>query len=277
MKKILVLFLFVLLIAAVDVAGAATLYYSNLSGTDTQMYSIDSTTGADSLAATITGVQFFDLATSGIANTLYGIDVTSGTGCLYTTNVTTFSATLVGCAGVNITGIGYDKNANVLYGTDQSNLYTINTTTGASTLVGSFGGPVSMWAMGFDQGSNTLYCVDENTTSLYSINTATGAATLIGATGQDRITDIHVDPATGNMYGVGNNPADFYLINKATGAATIISGITGTDALGLAGAPVAPAPQAKPVPTLSWWGIIIFMIMTGLVSLYAIRRQLADN
>jgi hypothetical protein len=259
-----------LFVAWINAADGATLYYSSLNGTDTEIYRLDSVTGADALLTTVTGVQYFGLATSSAPKTIYAIDTTASTGCLYTFNVSTFANQLVGCAGVDIREIAYNLNNNILYGTNYSSLYTINTSTGAATIVGSFAGPTAIWAMGYDQGTNTLYGVDSLSSLLYTISTTTGAAALVGATGQSRITDNYVDPSTGTMFAIGNDPNNFYSINNATGAAAVVNTVTGIVAMGLA---APPPPLILAVPTMNEWGIIMFFFLAGTGSAYMIRRQ----
>ncbi len=64
---------------------------------------------------------------------------------LYTVDVTTGGATLIGTLGINAGTIGldYDEASQILYANDgqvSDSLYTVNVTTGAATLVGSNGG-----------------------------------------------------------------------------------------------------------------------------------------
>ncbi len=257
-----------------NAAHGATLYYSSSSSANTEIYSINSTTGGDALLTTVSGVQYLGLAPSSIPNTIFAIDTTSSTGCLNTFNVANLATNLVGCAGLDIREIAFNAITRTLYGTDYSNLYAINTSTGAATLIGSFGGGLgAMWSLGYDSEAGILYGLDVGTSSpypasLYTVNTSTGAAALVGATGQNRITDNFIDPGTGNMFGVGNGPNNFYSINKATGAAVVVSAITGTAAVGLA-APVASAPAA--IPAMSEWGVILLSILLAVGAVFALR------
>ena len=88
-----------------------------------------------------TDIQINDLAYDSVHGILYAVDESAN---LYTINVTTAAATLIGSTGLgNLIkiGLGYDSNNNVLYANFVGNhsLYTLNTTTGAATLVGPNG------------------------------------------------------------------------------------------------------------------------------------------
>ncbi|MFZ1060773.1 MAG: hypothetical protein WAP47_16440 [Candidatus Rokuibacteriota bacterium] len=78
---------------------------------------------------------------------LHGIlyATSGGDSSLYTVDVTTGGATLIGALGIDAGTIGldYDEASQILYANDgqvSDSLYTVNVTTGAATLVGSNGG-----------------------------------------------------------------------------------------------------------------------------------------
>ncbi len=133
--------------------------------------------------------------------------------------------------------------------------------------------------MAFDN-SGTLWAVAEEpseclTSDLYTINPATGAGTfvtsMIGIACE--MMGLMVDPATGIMYGtIYSDPSYLYQVNTSTGAITQIG--TGLGIPYPHGGDILPAaPTPTPVPTMTEWGMIIFMVFAGLGSLYYLRRQ----
>ena len=226
MKRIAISAWFAALALASGAPNAATLYYASGTG---QLYQIDSATGNAAPAGFYDGMNFSDLASSPVPNQVYAIDATSSTGCLRLVSAAGQASRLMGCAGIDIKGIGYDANHNILYGTDDSSLYTVDQLTGAATRVGSFGGQTTMQALAYDAGMDTLYAADVDTGALYTIDTSTGAATQVGPTGSTHlINDIYIDPTTGQMFGIGGELTGqtplptFYAIDKATGAVTVV-------------------------------------------------------
>src|SRR5487761_2556955 len=145
---------FSLFIASINAASGSTLFYDSVSGTNSDFYSIDTVTGNDSFLTTVTNKVYYDLASSAIPNTMYAMDGSTNSGCLYTFNVVTFANVLVGCAGVNLHGAAFDSNHGILYSTDNVSLYTVNTSTGAATLIGSIGGLTGIYSSDYDAGTN---------------------------------------------------------------------------------------------------------------------------
>ncbi len=202
---------------------AITLYYVE-SGSN--VYSVDSFTGADTLLFTIPGVDLYGSAQGAVIDSFYAADIAAQQ--LVLVNPIILSSLVVGPFGADIRELAYDVNGDILYGTNYSSLYTIDFTTGAASLVGSFGGPTAMWAMGYDPTTDTLYGVDATTDQLYSINSSTGVASEIGATGISRAADLYVLPI-GYPFGVGNGADQFlYTVDLTTGAFTPVGpGLTG--------------------------------------------------
>jgi hypothetical protein len=112
-------------------------------------------------------------------------------------NAMTGASTILGEMGFAIMGIAYDDNNNILYGTNGVNLYTMNVNTGAATLVGALwynlnGTPTNLASMNgllidiaYDNYTNTLYGIDLAYDCLWEINTSTRELTLIGFLGID--------------------------------------------------------------------------------------------
>jgi hypothetical protein len=152
--------------------------------------------------------------------------------------------------------LALDAATGVLYGTDYTYLYQINPATAAATVVGPHDpglADMNMWAMAYDLATGELVGVAHRQVSppgvtprlfeadTYRISPTTGAATLVGPTGQERITDLWYDCASGGMYGIGNFPGLAYSLDVATGAATQI-GSPGADMSLMGSATILPEP-----------------------------------
>lgn len=112
--------------------------------------------------------------------TLYNMQGTGGSSSLYTIDIATGAATLVGTNAVFGDGLAIDSSGQA-YTADfifQDGLYTVDLNTGAATFVGGFNiGNVSLQAgLAFD-GSDVLWAITSGG-AIYSIDTATGAATF---------------------------------------------------------------------------------------------------
>jgi hypothetical protein len=221
----------------------------------------------------VNNVDFNGLATSNSSAEMFAINTVGNQGCLYRVNLNALSASLIGCAGIDIKELAFDRNHNVLYGTDYANLYTINTTTGAATLIGPHVATIRMYGLSYDDGTNTLYGIDPNVLSSYTINTSTGAATVAHILSSPVwATDIYVEPLSGIIYAVTIAGASgFYSIDKNTGSTTLIKmNLMGSLPFGLA----APAPLSPvSAPSLNEWGMIILTVLLGAGSVYYLRRR----
>jgi len=90
-------------------------------------------------------------------------------------------------------------------------LYSVDVTTGVATLIGAMGISAGNIGLEYDEVSGVLYANDGlSTMSLYTVNTSTGAATLVGANGVDAINGLAwiadqaaiPEPATLTLMGV---------------------------------------------------------------------------
>jgi hypothetical protein len=112
---------------------------------------------------------------------------TSGTPQIWTQDITTGAATLVGPTGLpaaeGFNGIAYDHTTGIYYGSSGINLYTFDNTTGTATLVGPFNntGGLSI-DIAIDCAGN-MYMHDLGLDVIFSVDKSTGNATLIGSTG----------------------------------------------------------------------------------------------
>jgi hypothetical protein len=273
MTKKMIFCLGISMLFVVGIAQGATLFYTNFNTPNSEIYSIDTSSGNEALIMTVNNVVFNGLATSNSSAEMFAINTVGNQGCLYRVNLNALSASLVGCAGIDIKELAFDRNHNVLYGTDYANLYTINTTTGAATLIGPHVATIRMYGLSYDHGTNTLYGIDPNVLSLYTINTSTGAATVAHILSSPVwATDIYVEPLSGIIYAVTIAGASgFYSIDKNTGSTTLIKmNLMGSLPFGLA----APAPLSPvSAPSLNEWGMIILIVLLGAGSVYYLRRR----
>ena len=71
-------------------------------------------------------------------------------------------------------------------------MYSINLTTGAATVVGPLGINIRYaQEADFNTSNNMLYMsgfLDDQTSNIYTVNTTTGAATLVGSTNGNELT-----------------------------------------------------------------------------------------
>ena len=163
------------------------------------------------------GVQakFGGLAYDTFNNTMYMVD---GTGddqstnhsSLYTVNLSTGAATLIGSTGLSqaeLTGITYDSANNTLYGAQDISgapLVTLNISTGAATAVGTgIAAGEEVDNVAYDSTNGVLYGWSDclGCAALYSIDTTTGVGTLLNGTGLDsNDSQLVYDPVTNLLW-----------------------------------------------------------------------------
>lgn len=178
-----------------------------------------------------TGGLAYDFTTSTLFLTSTGNDA------LYTLDVNTGNATLVGSyvdTTVVMHGMEIDMFTGQLYGASSGNLYQINKSTGALTLVGPLG-ISSFTNLVFDPTTNTMFATNTGTDSWYSINTTTGAATLIGPlNGPTNPHGLAYDLGSDTIFLVCSNTDTLYTIDRVTGTATAVGLVGASNLLGLA-------------------------------------------
>jgi hypothetical protein len=105
------------------------------------LYNVNTTTGAASFIASSPLTSFHNLGYDSINNVMYMTN--SNTDSLYTLNLATNQATLVGplVNSTNPNGLAFNHHTGVMYLIDNStnNLYTLNLQTGLATVVGNLG------------------------------------------------------------------------------------------------------------------------------------------
>ncbi|MAG55901.1 MAG: hypothetical protein CMJ83_06390 [Planctomycetes bacterium] len=157
---------------------------------------------------------------------LYNLQGSGSLSELYTIDVTTGAATLVGTSTNFSDGLAIDLAGNA-YGTDfifQDGLFSVDLTTGATTFIGPFNvGLVSLQAGASFDANGILWALASNG-ALYTIDVSTGTATLTGMV---------VDAATGaalagfegfDIPGGGGTPPCQLLAsgNPGTGGGTLV-------------------------------------------------------
>lgn len=106
-----------------------------------------------------------------------------GNNSLYTVNLDTGAATLVGAHGIDdLFGLTYDSSTGTLYATTRfrsESLYTIDQTTGASTLVGGISPAPGLDGLAYDTNRDRLVGLYSGPGDLYEVNRANGSTTLL--------------------------------------------------------------------------------------------------
>ncbi|MBZ5590205.1 MAG: DUF4394 domain-containing protein [Acidobacteriia bacterium] len=256
-----------LLVLAPMAAGAQSLYGTEYGGG--AIYRINPADGTYVTLGAPGPNPFPGLAYDPGTNTLYGTDEDN----LYTVNLTTGAATLVGAHGVagGITGLTFNAAHTVLYSIGYDGiLYSVNPATGAATSVGALGvAPNDIVDLATDS-AGTVYAVG-TAANLYSVNTTTGAATLLGAlTGTSAgLTAIAFDDSD-VLYAIDTGTDRLMTVNVSTRVATPVSaGAVGTfgDIRGLAF--VGPAAA---IPALGGLGLLLLGLLLAVAGWIAIRR-----
>lgn len=196
------------------------------------LYAVDATTqvleaiDTDTLQLTTIGPlgiadQYGGLAYDAASRTLYLLSGRGGNG-LYTVNMTTGAATLVGFHGVNdLFGLAFDPRTNALYGSQFSTgnqLYRLDAATGLATLVGSTGLPRGLGGLAYNSATGTLVGVDNGLGSLYAVNPADGGATFLAGPGPNNDGGLAYDP-TKNLYWNIDYDGNLYSIDPSAGYA----------------------------------------------------------
>jgi len=151
---------------------------------------LDTTTGALTSLGSITGIaseQVLGMSFNPVNNKMYITTITAGLDNLYTLDLTTRVATLVGSTGQNFLFDISFNSTGACYGISVAdNLISINPVTGYGTIVGPIGFDANfIQGICFDRFTDTLWYAAYNNTAgagqLRTVNLTTGATTLIGA------------------------------------------------------------------------------------------------
>ncbi len=226
--------------------------------------------------------KFGGLAYDTDNNTMYmvdgtGNDSTTDHSSLYSVNLTTGAATLIGSTGVGaeVTGLTYDSANHTLYAAqDVSNapLLSLNIATGAATAVGTGITNGEVQNLAYDSTNGVLYGWSDcgNCSVLYSVDTTTGVGTVLSNTGlSSNDSGLVYDPVTDLMWDL-DVAGQFSTINPTTFAQTVIVGgpQINTELSGLALIP-GTSNASTPEPST-----IVFM-GAGVAMLWARWRRLS--
>lgn len=188
----------------IDFAGDGMLYGITTFGNGNDFYRINASTGESTLVGNtgLTGIIEGDLAYDATTNQLFGNYGDSMTNSLYTINLATGVATVVGPSEEDdISGLAFDQ-AGRLWGVDTNvggsrvaDLVEIDKTTGDVLSRSSLGIQVNGPLIGMDINDLTgeLFMAMDNG-NFYSIDTVAGSATFVDTHG--------VMTATGLAYGI---------------------------------------------------------------------------
>ncbi len=244
-----------------------------------QFYSVNTSTGAATLVATIAGITSNTIGATESPNP--NVLFASSYQDLVSFNVNGTGATTLGTitgAGIGqngAEGLTYCINANVLYGIINTNFFTINPATGAR-IVALASTTADVEGLACDHSANIVYGLASAAgAALYRYVPGTNTWSLVGSTGLDTSgVGLAFDPAAGVLYAVDGNSGNIYRINPATAVATLV----GSMGIGAVGGGLAFIPGAAPVvasgiPALSEWVLAGLVVALGTLGIFAIRRR----
>lgn len=222
------------LLSAVGEGEAATLYGIR-ARSDSELYSINQSTGGASLLGQ-TGIFVGDgLAPSSSPDFLWAARGDE----LYSVSTTSGTATMVRdfANALSINGLAYDAGRDILYGSDYSggNIYLIVPSTGVVSLLGS---GASVHGLAYSSSRDTLYGV--GTDSLFAIDVVSGATTSVGSLGVEFSTGgsgLSYDPQADVLYAASRNQTDLYAIEPDVGLAISVGSLGVSAIHGLASVP----------------------------------------
>jgi len=133
--------------------------------------------------------NWWSLAADPTAGLFYAVDFDAGNNLVSVTPGGVITG--IGFTGVDIGGLAFDSLNGILYGVGNGDLYTIDVATGLATLVGSTGATFGFRVgLAYDPDTATLFLNGGDNDSLYTVNTATGLATVVGPSSAAGILDI---------------------------------------------------------------------------------------
>jgi len=229
--------------AQASVAPLGTLYAVD---SGRALFSVDPATGTKTQIGTVStnAGTTAGLAYDPASNTVFLTSTNNDS--LYTLDLATGNATLVGSYGVSVVmhGLEWDSSTGTLYGASSSpnSFYSISTSTGAATLLGSIDF-TSFNNLGYDSTNNLMFMTNSSTDSLYTIDRADGAVTLVGALqGSTNPNGLAYADDLQTMFLVDNSTDTLYSLNLGTGATTAIGSTGPGNLLGLVYVNVIPEP-----------------------------------
>jgi hypothetical protein len=189
-----------------------TLYGTDIFQGQNIFGTIDASTGAFTGINNQDGsVNWHGLAGNESLGVLYTIDINDGNKLKSVTPGGAVTTIGTG-AGIDGRGMAFDDANGILYATGSGSLYTVDITTGVAALVGSMGIDTGNIGLDYDEDAGILFANDGSSAmSLYTVNTSTGAATLVGANGVQNINGLAwitdngqvPEPGTLALFGLG--------------------------------------------------------------------------
>jgi hypothetical protein len=210
MRRFLLLLTVLCCLAAVSAWAADTGILYAMDNDNNSLYSIDPNTHTATFIGS-TGINagsFGDLAYNPNTNTAYWVPG-RGNDNLYTINLQTGAASLVGAHGIDdMFALGYDPATSTLYGeSSNGNFYSLSTTNGAATLLGS--NSVYPGGLTYRGDTNQLILLGAGSAQFWQINPANGASTLLGGSGFVNDNGVAWDPAQ-NLFFVDDYSGNLY-------------------------------------------------------------------
>ncbi len=200
--------------------------------------------------------------------TLYALR-SSLTGELYTADVATGAATLVGPTGLTLRegGLDFDPLSSQLYGINAASaglLFTLDTGTGAATPVGvvldEFGAGIDASALAFDTAGTLYVMKSQPAPEIYRVNPTDASVfdrvpipafpTGVGPVGME------FDDATGTLY--LSIDSQLVTLDPATGATTLLGPTPATSGLEVVGPCASLSPVA--VPAAGPWALLALVL-----------------
>ncbi|MBM2840241.1 MAG: hypothetical protein HW412_769 [Bacteroidetes bacterium] len=222
-------------------AQAGVMYAT--SGTPSQLYTINTTTGAATPVGP-TGVASIDgLAIRALNKELYGALSTGSSATLYRMSRQYGDALLTRTINIpNLRAITFSLTGDTLYGgTNIGRLYRINITTGDTTYIGTANGKVYS-GFAISPTSNQLWASVRppliGRDSIFIVNRSTGSAITIGRTGLNLITPYIAFNKQGTLFaliGSGAQTNTLYSLDTLTATGTLIgsTGVAGLQAIAM--------------------------------------------
>ncbi len=157
-----------------------------------------------------------------------------GNNSLYTIDIESGAATLVGSHGVNdLFGLEWDPSTQTLYGSQFSggrSLYRLNTSTGAATLIGVMNRGIG--GLAYDSMRDNLVGVEDGAGDLWEIDRTNGAQTLLFAGDFTNDSGLAYDPDQDVLWDIDWSGNLFrYDIEGGYARTTVLSGLGAHDGL----------------------------------------------
>ena len=209
------------LVAAAFVASGsahADMLYTVLDNTNTFASINPNTLAVTAIGATGATGDFGDLAYDSVSRTMYWV-AGRGNNNLYTINMNTGAATLVGSHGVNdMFSLGWSGTGLYAQATNGA-VYQLNTSNGSATMIGSN----NIYPGGFDFNTVTgqMISISAGAGDIKSINLSNGSATQLGNSGHVNDADIAFD-AGRNRYWVSDYSHNLFAYDATTFARTTV-------------------------------------------------------